>query len=269
MPRRTGPRAGLPPGPAPGGAPGLPADRWAAATGHDLRQSLQAATVQAHALMLQARQQALPGWAQLGAQMAESLQHCQRLLENLLASLAPTPHSLPPAGAPPPDWQAVDLGALLDALLRAWQPTADQRGLRLTLQRPDPAPSVLSDALLLRRVLDNLVGNALAYTGTDTDADTDADTGGVALQLQWLPAADSGLGGLLLTVSDSGAGLPADRPGLPRNAAGHGLGLMIARGLCAQLGISFDLQGQAGAGTVARLAWVATAVTGLARPNGD
>ena len=266
MPRRTSHRPALPPGPAPGDAPGPPADRWAAAAGHDLRQSLQAATVQAHALVLQARQQAQPGWAQLGAQMAESLQHCQRLLDKLLASLAPAPLSLQQTVAPPPDWQAVDLGALLDALLRAWQPTADQRGLRLTLQRPDPAPSVLSDALLLRRVLDNLVGNALAYTGTGIDA----DAGGVALQLQWLPAADRGPGGLLLTVSDSGAGPPppAERPGLPRKAAGHGLGLMIARGLCAQLGISFDLQGQAGAGTVAQLAWPAVAAPGLAPPNG-
>ena len=259
MPRRTGPRAGLPPGPAPGAAPGPPADRWAAATGHDLRQSLQAATVQAHALVLQARQQAQPGWAQLSAQMAESLQHCQRLLENLLAGLAPLPQSLPQTVAPPPDWQTVDLGAVLDAVLQAWQPAAAQRGLRLTLQRPEPAPWVHSDALLLRRVLDNLVGNALAYT----------DAGGVALQLQLLPAADNGLGGLLLTVSDSGAGLPADRPGLPRNAAGHGLGLMIARGLCAQLGIRFDLQGPAGAGTVARLAWPAVAAPRLARPSSD
>ena len=257
MPRRTGPRAGLPPGPAPGAAPGPPADRWAAATGHDLRQSLQAATVQAHALVLQARQQAQPGWAQLGAQMAESLQHCQRLLENLLAGLAPLPQSLPQTVAPPPDWQTVDLGAVLDAVLQAWQPAAAQRGLRLTLQRPEPAPWVHSDALLLRRVLDNLVGNALAYT----------DAGGVALQLQLqlLPAADSGPGGLLLAVSDSGAGLP----GRPRSAAGHGLGLIIVRSLCAQLGIGFDLQGQAGAGTVARLAWPATAVTGIARRKGD
>ena len=255
MPRRTGHRAGLPPGPAPGAAPGLPADRWAAATGHDLRQSLQAATVQAHALVLQARQQAQPGWAQLGAQMAESLQHCQHLLESLLANLAPAPPWLQQAVAPAPDWQAVDLGAVLDAVLRAWQPAADQRGLRLTLQRPEPAPWVRSDALLLRRVLDNLVGNALAYT----------DAGGVALQLLLLPAADSGPGGLLLTVSDSGDGLP----GRPRSAAGHGLGLIIVRSLCAQLGIGFDLQGQAGAGTVARLAWPATAVTGIARRKGD
>ena len=257
MPRRASHRPALPPGPAPGDAPGPPADRWAAAAGHDLRQSLQAATVQAHALVLQARQQAQPGWAQLGAQMAESLQHCQRLLDKLLASLAPAPLSLQQSVAPPPDWQAVDLGALLDALLRAWQPTADQRGLSLTLQRPDPAPSVLSDALLLRRVLDNLVGNALAYT----------EAGGVALAL--LPAADSGLGGLLLTVSDSGAGLPADRPGRPRGAPGHGLGLMIVRSLCAQLGIGFELQDQAGAGTVARLAWPAVAAPGPAPPGSD
>lgn len=231
------------PGPAPANAPVLPADRWAAATGHDLRQSLQAATLQAHALVLQARQQAQPGWAQLGAQMAESLQHCQRLLDLLLASLAPLPLTLPQALAPPPDWRAVDLGPLLDALLLAWQPVADQRGLRLTLQRPAAAPIVRSDAMLLRRVLDNLVGNALAGT----------EAGGVAVQL--LPAADQAPGGLVLSISDTGAGLPTDSAGRPRSAAGHGLGLMIVRSLCAELGMGFDLQGQAGAGTVARLAW--------------
>ena len=245
MPRRAGPRPALPPGPAAADAPVLPADRWAAATGHDLRQSLQAATLQAHALVLQARQQAQPGWAQLGAQMAESLQHCQRLLADLLAGLATTPPTLPQAVAPLPDWQAVDLGAVLDALLRAWQPVADQRGLRLILQRPEPAPSVRSDALLLRRVLDNLVANALANTAT----------GGVTLQLQ--AAAGNAPCGLVLGISDTGAGLPADRTGRPRSAAGHGLGLMIVRSLCAQLGIVFDLQGQAGAGTLARLAWPA------------
>lgn len=241
------------PGPAGADAPVLPADRWAAATGHDLRQSLQAATLQAHALVLQARQQAQPGWAQLGVQMAESLQHCQRLLDDLLAGLAQVPPTQPQAVAPQPDWQAVDLGPMLDTLLRAWQPVADQRGLRLSLHRPEPAPSVRSDALLLRRVLDNLVGNALANT----------DAGGVVLQV--LPAADDAPGGLVLSISDSGTGLPADRPGRP----GHGLGLLIVRSLCAQLGIGFDLQGPAGGGTLARLTWPADAAPGLAPPGSD
>ena len=247
MPRRAAPRPAKPSAPAAAGVPALPADRWAAAAGHDLRQSLQAATLQAHALVLQAQQQAQPGWARLGGQMAEALQHCHRLLESLLASLPP---ALAQAAAPPPDWQAVDLGAVLDALLQAWQPVAAQRGLRLALQRPAPAIWVRSDALLLRRVLDNLVGNALAHTAA----------GGVALQL--LRAADKGPGGPVLTVSDTGAGLPAAPPGLPGNAAGHGLGLMIVHGLCSQLGIGLQLQGQAGTGTVARLTWPTTAADG-------
>ena len=230
-----------------------PAPAWAAEAGHDLRQSLQAATLQAHALVLQARQQALPAWAQLGAQMAESLQHCHRLLDSLLAGY--------PAGspAPPADWQRVDLGPLLDALCQAWQPMADHHGLRLTLRSPTPSPQVHSDALLLRRVLDNLVGNALAHTAH----------GGVALHLR--PAADPHLAGPVLSVADTGPGLgfdvTLDASRRPASAAGHGLGLLIVRRLCAQLGIGFDLQpGQAGAGTLATLTWPAQAEAGGGPP---
>lgn len=230
-----------------------PAPGWAAEAGHDLRQSLQAATLQAHALVLQARQQALPAWAQLGAQMAESLQHCHRLLDSLLAGY-------PPGGlAPSPDWQRVDLGPLLEALRRAWQPVADQRGLHLSLQQPSPSPAVHSDALLLRRVLDNLVGNALAHTAN----------GRVALHLQ--AAANPQLAGPMLTVADTGPGLgfdaTLDASRRPASAAGHGLGLLIVRGLCAQLGIAFDLQpGPAGAGTLATLTWPAQAAAGGSPP---
>ena len=219
-----------------------PTAGWATETGHDLRQSLQAATLQAHALVLQAQQQALPAWAQLGAQMAESLQHCQRLLASLLADS--------PAGttAPPPDWQSLDLGPLVDTVQRAWQPVADHHGLRLVSRRTSPSPHVHSDPLLLRRVLDNLVGNALAYTAT----------GRVALELQ--PAADPRVAGPVLSVSDTGPGLAFDASQRPASAAGHGLGLLIVRSLCAQLGIAFELQaGQAGAGTLATLAWPAQA----------
>lgn len=224
-------------------------------TGHDLRQSLQAATVQAHALVLQAQQQALPGWVLLGQQMAQALQHCHGLLESLLASLQDGPLAAAATAPPPPDWQDVDLGPLLDALLLAWQPLATQRGLQLSLHRPTAAPRVRCDALMLRRVLDNLVGNALAHT----------TTGGVALHL--LPAADSGLAGPVLTVSDTGPGLGFDATlhasRRPASAAGHGLGLLIVRSLCAQLGIAFELQaGQAGTGTLATLAWPAQAAGG-------
>ena len=249
MARHAAPRAA--PRQAPSGDASPPWVGWAAGTGHDLRQSLQAATLQAHALVLQAQQQGQPAWAQLGGQMAQALQQCQQLLESLLADLPLAAAPLPlAAAAPAPDWQTVDLGGLLDALVQAWQPVAAQRSLRLDLLRPEPAPQLCSDALLLRRVLDNLVSNALAHTAG----------GGVTLRL--LPAAGPGLPGPVLTISDTGSGLPAAAPGPAVSASGHGLGLMIVRSLCAQLGISVDLQGQAGAGTVARLAWPAAATVG-------
>ena len=254
MARPTAPRAAPRVAPrqarrqAPSGDASPPWVAGAVGTGHDLRQSLQAATLQAHALVLQAQQQGQPAWAQMGGQMAQALQHCQQLLERLLTDLrlAATPLALA-AAAPAPDWQTVDLGRLLDALVMAWQPVAAQRSLRLDLLRPEPAPQLRSDALLLRRVLDNLVSNALAHTAN----------GGVTLRL--LPAAGPGQPGPVITISDTGAGLPAEAPGQTASAPGHGLGLMIVRSLCAQLGIAVDLQSQAGAGTVARLAWPAAA----------
>lgn len=222
---------------------------WATETGHDLRQSLQAATVQAHALALQAQQQARPDWALMGQQMAQALQHCHALLEALLASLQDRPPA-PAATAPTPDWQDVDLGPLLDAVLLAWQPVAAQRGLHLGLQRPATATRVRTDALLLRRVLDNLVGNALAHT----------PAGGVTLQL-W-PAADPAINGPVLIVSDTGPGLAigaGGKSGSARaaSATGHGLGLLIVQSLCGLLGIRVGWHPGDGSGTVARLAWPA------------
>lgn len=250
MPRRTrpAPAAALPIALAARPAP-PPSARWAIETGHDLRQSLQAATVQAHALVLQAQQQARPDWVQLGQQMAQALQHCHGLLEALLASLQGGPPATA-AVAPTPDWQDVDLGPLLDAVLLAWQPVAAQRGLQLSLHRPATSPRVRSDALLLRRVLDNLVGNALAHT----------PAGAVRLQL-W-PAADPACGGPVLSVSDTGPGLAPGPGGTPAGGTlastpGHGLGLLIVQSLCALLGIQVDWQAGAACGTVARLAWPA------------
>ena len=251
MPRRTrpAPAAAAPSAQAAHAAP--PANvRWAVEAGHDLRQSLQAATVQAHALVLQAQQQALPDWVLLGRQMAQALQHCHGLLEGLLASLQDRPPATA-AIAPTPDWQDVDLGPLLDALLLAWQPVAAQRGLGLSLHRAAAAPRVRSDALLLRRVLDNLLGNALAHT----------PAGAVTLQLG--PAPDPARGGPVLSVSDTGPGLAPGPGGTPAGATlaastpGHGLGLLIVQSLCALLGIQVDWQPGAAGGTVVRLAWPA------------
>ena len=225
---------------------------WAALAAHDLRQSLQAAAVQAHALVLQARQQQQPQLASLGQQMGQSLQHCSQLLAGLMdslpgAGLASAAGAHPPPQPPPqPASAPVSLGPLLDARLQAWAPLAAQRGLALTLRRPEPATWVRTDAHLLCRVLDNLLGNALAHTLQ----------GGVTLELR--AADDPAQAGPTVLVTDTGPGLgglasPA-APSLP----GHGLGLLIVRQLCGLLQIELQLLPAAGGGTVASLRWPAS-----------
>lgn len=233
-----------------------------AAIGHDLRQSLQAATVQAHALALQAQQQGLADWVGLGQGMAQSLQHCGHLLEAVLAALPDSGHT--PRHAPAqlaPDWQAIDLAGLLAAAQQAWQPVATQRGLWLRLQAPPDAGStvqVVGDPLWLRRVLDNLLANALAHTAQ----------GGVTLA--WQAAGQAPGSGPVLSIVDTGPGLqPAAAPA----PAGHGLGLLIVRRLCQQLGIALQLHNPPEGGTVARLAWpgasAPTSGAAAAAPSGS
>lgn len=225
-------------------APPVPPTGWPAESGHDLRQSLQAAQLQAHALGLQARQQGHADWVAQAESMAQALLHCGQLLDSLLASLADGSHrpttDLPP---PAPDWQAIDLGRLLDELLHAWQAAAAQRGLWLRLDcpaRPPASPArLMGDALWLRRVLDNLVANALAHT----------PQGGVTVA--WQAGSGPGGAGTVLTVADTGPGLGQATP----PPAGHGLGLLIVRRLCPLLGVSLSLHDGPAGGTVARLAW--------------
>ncbi len=221
---------------------------WAALAAHDLRQSLQAAAVQAHALVLQAQKQQQPQLASLGQQMGQALQHCSQLLAGLLDSLPGAGLSSAGGAHPPPQpaWAPVNLGPLLDARLQAWAPLAAQRGLGLALQRPDPAPWVQTDAHLLCRVLDNLLGNALAHTLR----------GGVTLELR--AADDPAQAGPIILVTDTGPGLGDQAQPAAVQPPGHGLGLLIVRQLCGLLQIELQLLPAAGGGTVASLRWPAS-----------
>jgi signal transduction histidine kinase len=58
----------------------------------------------------------------------------------------------------------VDLNHLLQQLMEEMRPMAEAKGLRLRLRPTDHA--VLSDITYLRRILQNLLSNALRYTQT-------------------------------------------------------------------------------------------------------
>jgi signal transduction histidine kinase len=125
------------------------------------------------------------------------------------------------------------------------RPTADDKGVQLELVA-DSSPLVRGDAIRLTQVLDNLVSNAVKFT---------SDGGKVTL------SAHAQNGEVVLVVSDTGIGVPADEQGqvfsrffrastATRLAIpGTGLGLAISRALVEQHGGTIAFESAEGAGT--------------------
>ncbi|KPQ07337.1 MAG: Signal transduction histidine kinase [Rhodobacteraceae bacterium HLUCCA12] len=137
----------------------------------------------------------------------------------------------------------VPLGPLLERLGSEFAPLAAAKGLRLTIRSTDCV--VQSDATYLRRILQNLIANAIRYT----------DTGGVLVGLR--PA---GREAVRAEVIDTGPGIPEQeyenvfrefhRLNARASASeGLGLGLAIVERAAALLGHNIRLVSRLGHGT--------------------
>jgi len=135
--------------------------------------------------------------------------------------------------APAPE----ELRPFLERVVGFWSPRADERGVALSLVVAEDAPTALMfDALRIRQVLFNLVGNALKFT----------ESGSVDVIAEAAPAEDGVQ--LRLTVRDTGPGIAEQH--LPtlfdrfsqvedseaRRYGGAGLGLAIVRQLVELMG---------------------------------
>ncbi|GII78306.1 sensor histidine kinase [Sphaerisporangium rufum] len=141
---------------------------------------------------------------------------------------------------------AVDLPALADRLRMTLHPTTGTE-VRLVVDVSAVPATLLTDEVLLTRVLRNLLSNALKYT----------ESGEVALRGR----VDEEAGEVVLEVSDTGIGIPEELqarvfeefyqvPGaLQVKASGTGLGLPYARRLAGVLGGSLHLTSVPGEGT--------------------
>jgi PAS domain S-box-containing protein len=109
---------------------------------------------------------------------------------------------------------------VLRDVLRTWSLEASQRGIQLRTRVAPDLPRVHADVAKLRRVLDNLVRNALEAIGRGP--------GSVAIAVE-----AKGSREILLTVTDTGPGLPDGvdlfAPFATTKSHGTGLGLAIAR----------------------------------------
>ena len=210
--------------------------QFLAAASHDLRQPLHAMGLFAAALASRVRD---PGVTPLVASIRASVEALEHLFAELLDlsqldadALRPTPAAFP-------------LRPLFARLAADFAPQAQAAGLSLRF-----APtrlSVVTDAVLLERVLRNLLANAVRYT----------PTGGIVL------GARRRAGAVRIDVIDSGVGIAdtdttrvfdefVQLAGVPRNHAGGrgmGLGLAIVRRLAALCNHEVDLASTPGRGS--------------------
>jgi len=160
------------------------------------------------------------------------------LLERLVEDLRTV--SLAESGALQLRREPVDLVALARNVTEGFMPRADAAGLRLRFEAAGGQPAIAVDPALIRRVLANLVTNALRHT----------PAGGEVIVMI---AADGGM--QRLTITDTGPGIPAElRPRIFERfvrgpgSDGSGLGLAIARDLVAAHGGSIRAEDAPGGG---------------------
>ena len=137
---------------------------------------------------------------------------------------------------------------VLEEAMDLFSGQAQEKGLDLVMTGLDRLPAGLALAPdRIRQILLNLIGNAVKFT----------DSGRVQLDAKWTPRTRR----LRISVTDSGAGIPADRVdqlfkrfsqvdgSSTRRHGGTGLGLAICKGLVDAMGGKIGVSSQTGQGS--------------------
>ncbi|MEX2120590.1 MAG: heavy metal sensor histidine kinase [Pirellulales bacterium] len=196
--------------------------------------------------------------AEVALRSSRSAEEYARVLENLLeeanrlSSMADRLLFLcrQDAGLQPPGQEVVQIDELLADLVANLQLVAQEKGVDLALDRNEPC-QLLGDSRQFRRLLYNLVDNAIKYT---------AAPGTVSLASR----KENGL--LAIVVADTGIGISAEH--LPRifdrfyrvdparsDENGAGLGLAICQSLVRAMGGTIRVESIVGRGTTFTVAF--------------
>ncbi|HET8696966.1 MAG TPA: ATP-binding protein, partial [Gammaproteobacteria bacterium] len=227
--------------------------RFLAAASHDLRQPLQTLNLLNRAAARQAgTNPALHG----------ILERQQRALDSMSALLASVLDiSKLDSGAFVANPAPCALGEVFEQLRSDFEPQAAEKGLRLVVERC--AEAAHTDRELLRRLVGNLLSNAIRYTHQGEVRLTCTRRGE----------------GLHVEVRDTGIGIPADQiervfeefyqvdRGTQR-PEGLGLGLSIVRRLAALLETPVTVESEVGRGTVFRITLARAELRAAAVPGG-
>lgn len=211
--------------------------RFLAAASHDVLQPLNAAHLSISALA------DIP-MSDEGRMLVRQVERSLETMEDLLRTLLDI--SKLDAGVVQPDVVDLPLDQLFSSLKSDFQPLADQKELRLRFRQPVAA--VRSDRILLRRILQNIISNALRYTRS----------GGV------LVGARRRGDMIRIDVADTGCGIPPSQreavfeefhrgtrsADAELSGGGLGLGLAIVRRMAGSLGHEVSFSSVVDRGTV-------------------
>ena len=138
-----------------------------------------------------------------------------------------------------------DLSEELDKTLETYKTLAGKMGYNITLEKEGDG-NICADRALVIRAVNNLVNNAMTYTGADKK-----------IALRMTGSRDS----VRIEVSDSGMGIPADKLNLiwdryykvdaehKRAAQGSGLGLSIVRSIMLMHSGKYGVRSREGSGS--------------------
>ncbi len=196
-----------------------------AGAGHDLSQPLTSVSMALGALSVQ------EGQAPIAEHLHRTIAYAQTLLRDILAEAR---------GEHVEHDDRFVLGDCIAQVVREHRPGATAKGLSLDFVHSQVEVGI--SALLLGRVLNNLVSNAVRYTSRG----------------RVLVGVRRRVGGVEIQVLDTGPGLPPGRLSLLQRPfaqgasdapEGHGLGLFIVRTLCQQGGFPFRVASRPGRGS--------------------
>jgi len=163
-----------------------------------------------------------------------------RVLSRLIDDLRTL--ALAESGALRLEKEPTDLATLASQVAASFRAQADALQIELSVDAAPDLPALEVDPARIRQVLENLIANALRYT---------PGNGTIRVQCSF-----EGGTHVTVTVSDTGAGIPADelahifdRFYKSRDSRGAGLGLAIAKNLVASHGGEISVQSEPGQGT--------------------
>jgi two-component system sensor kinase FixL len=180
---------------------------------HDLGNPLSGVSMQAQVVLQRARRDPNRPLGSVTKQLEQLVSEVRRLEELIREFLSF-------AREQRLDLRAIDLPAFLNEVVELWRPVASAHGVNLELRGAEAVPRLEADESKLRRVLDNLVKNAIEALGEGP--------GEVTISVI-APSAEKAR----ITVEDDGPGIPATvqvfRLFETTKEHGSGLGLAVSK----------------------------------------